>query len=57
MYIGLSVAEAEQLAAERGESLRTVQEDGKSFVVTADRRPGRVNLMVVAGRISQACRE
>jgi hypothetical protein len=57
MYVGLSVAEAEQLAVERGELLRTVQEDGKSYVVTAERRPGRVNLVVAAGKILQACRE
>jgi hypothetical protein len=57
MYVGLSVAEAERLAAERGEFLRTVYEDGNSFAVTADRRPGRVNLVLAAGKIVQACRE
>jgi hypothetical protein len=57
MYVGLSVAQAEQLAVERDEFVRTVEEDGKSFVVTMERRRGRVNLVVVAGKIIQACRE
>jgi hypothetical protein len=57
MYVGLSVAEAERLAAERGEFLRTVYEDGKSCPVLADRRTGRVNLVLAAGKIVQACRE
>jgi hypothetical protein len=57
MYIGLTVAEAERLADQQSERLRTVHEDGQSFVVTSERQPGRVNLVVVAGKIVQACRE
>jgi hypothetical protein len=57
VYVGLSINEAYQLAFERSETLRTVQQDGRSFVVTADRRPGRVDIVIIARRIVQACRE
>jgi hypothetical protein len=45
MYVGLSVAEAERLAVERGELLRTLYKDGQAFAVTMERLPGRVNLV------------
>jgi hypothetical protein len=57
IYEGLSLAEAKPLAVERSEVLRTVQEDGQRFVVTMERMPGRVNVVVAAGKIVQACRE
>jgi hypothetical protein len=43
MYVGLSIAEAEWLPAERGEFLRILSEDGQAFAVTMERLPGRVN--------------
>jgi hypothetical protein len=57
VYVGLSINEANGLAFERSETVRTVQQDGRSLVVTLDRRPGRVNFVIIAGRIVQACRE
>jgi hypothetical protein len=57
MYVGLSVAEAERLAVARGELLRTLYEDEQAFAVTMERVPGRVNLVLAAGKIVQACRE
>lgn len=45
-YVGLTVAEAEVLAAENDVPFRVVERDGERLMVTEDWRPGRINAVV-----------
>ncbi len=53
-FLGLSLDDALALCAERGYEGPRVFEEGKSEVMTADRRPNRLNLRVARGRVTQA---
>jgi hypothetical protein len=55
-FVGLTVAEAEALATERGWTVRVVAEDGERFIVTEDYNTERVNLVVQAGTVTAAAR-
>jgi hypothetical protein len=55
-FVGLTVAEAEALATERGWTVRVVAEDGERFIVTEDYNTERVNLVVEAGTVTAAAR-
>lgn len=55
-FVGLTVAEAEALAAERGWTVRVVAEDGERFMVTEDYNTNRVNLVVESGTVTAAAR-
>jgi hypothetical protein len=55
-FVGLTVAEAEDLAADRGWTVRTVAEDGERFMVTEDYNVDRVNLVVESGKVTAAAR-
>jgi hypothetical protein len=48
---GLGLPEAERRAERRGCSVRVVERDGESLVVTEDFRPDRVNLAVEDGEV------
>lgn len=50
-YVGLSVEEATDLAAENGVMFRVVEEDGEFLPATMDFRPGRINATVVDGKV------
>lgn len=50
-YTGLTVEEAQKVAAENGVPFRIIREDGEDFIVTADYVPGRVNAMVESGKV------
>lgn len=50
-YIGLTVAEAEALAAANDEPFRVVERDGEMLPTTRDYRPGRINATVEAGTV------
>lgn len=56
-YVGLTEAEARQKAQSEGVPIRTSCRDGVSLPVTADFRPGRVNLVVDSGRVLRAVQE
>ena len=56
-YVGLTEAEATQLGREEAVPVRTACRDGESLPVTADYRPGRVNLVVESGRALRAVEE
>lgn len=47
--VGKTVVEARAELQKLGYSLRVIAEDGKSFPVTADHSPSRVNVAVVRG--------
>jgi hypothetical protein len=53
-YIGLSRAEAEDLAATEGRDLRVAIEDGEAFMLTSDFSPSRVNIELVDGIVADA---
>jgi hypothetical protein len=52
--IGLDVAQARAIAAEKGMKFRIVSEDGVHFPITADLRYNRVNVDVVKGKVVAA---
>jgi hypothetical protein len=52
LYVGLTVEEATAVALDAGFYIRVVSVDGESFQVTADYRTDRLNLTVVAGKVS-----
>jgi hypothetical protein len=56
-YVGLRIAKARHLAAERGQTIRVAQLDDGPQSFTADRRPNRLDVWTQDGRIVQACRE
>jgi hypothetical protein len=53
-YIGLSRAEAEDLASTEGRDLRVAVEDGEAFMLTSDFSPSRVNIELVDGIVADA---
>ncbi|MGD9704007.1 MAG: hypothetical protein AB7Q42_20445 [Acidimicrobiia bacterium] len=52
-WVGLPLAEVEQLAKEIGLTVRVVSEDGQDLAVTDDLRTDRVNLAVEAGIVTE----
>ena len=50
-YVGLSIEEAQKLAADSGVPFRVVMEDGQPLPVTMDYRPGRINAVVESGKV------
>jgi hypothetical protein len=55
-FVGLTEAEAESEAADRGWTTRVVAEDGEGFMVTEDYNEERVNLVVEDGTVTAAAR-
>jgi len=53
-FIGLDVAEANNIAIERGYTLRIVECDGISFAITDDLIPNRISLTLNKGKITKA---
>ena len=52
-YIGMPVVDAAELAEEKGDIFRVVNIDGESQPVTMDYRPGRINVSIIDGRVSE----
>ena len=52
VLVGLSETEADKFAASKGWTTRVVERDDEQFMVTADWRGDRVNLTVVAGKVT-----
>ena len=50
-YVGLSLGEADVLAAKRGEQWRVRSVDGSPKILTRDYKPGRINFDVVDGLV------
>jgi len=50
-YIGKSVADAAEKAKNDGFVVRIVEENGKSFMVTADYKTNRINFRVNNGKV------
>ncbi len=48
-YVGLTEAEAEELATENDVPFRVVERDGEPLPTTRDYRPGRINAVVTGG--------
>ncbi len=55
-FVGLTVAEARQLAKVRGLYLRIAVIEGVDQMLTADWEPKRVNLVVLKGRVTHTSR-
>lgn len=53
-FVGLTEAEAEALASERGWTVRIAARDGEQFQLTMDYRPERINLTIDAGTVTAA---
>lgn len=51
-YLGLTTDQAKALADKNGVAFRIVEEDGKSFAITTDLRPGRVNATITKGKVT-----
>lgn len=51
-YIGKTLAEAQQIASNNKENIRVVEENGVDLPVTLDYQPGRINLEIMNGRIT-----
>lgn len=51
-YLGLRKSAAIALAHQKGLKQRIVQEDGKSFPITKDLRPDRLNFVVEKGMVT-----
>lgn len=50
-YVGLSIADAEAMAAADGRMFRIVKIDGEAQIITKDYRVGRINAEVANGRV------
>lgn len=50
-YVGLTEDEAGRRAVEQGQEIRVVGRDGTCLDRTSDLREGRVNVIIVAGRV------
>lgn len=57
LYLGLTLEQAQALAASRSEILRVVEQDGVPVVVTAEGNPHRVDVYLASGTVTQACHE
>lgn len=57
MYLGKTEADAQALAASRGETIQVAMRDGQALPATKPLVASRVVVVVVAGKITNACRE
>ena len=51
--IGNTVEDVSKEAERTGWSIRVMKQDGKNCIGTCDYRPGRINVAVVEGRITE----
>ena len=51
-YVGKTLEEAKKYAEEGGFTVRIVEQDGKSFVLTMDAKSDRLNFRVLNGYIT-----
>ncbi len=51
-YVGLTVGDAEEIAAAEGRLFRVVRIDGEEQMTTRDYRPGRINAEIVGGVVT-----
>lgn len=56
-YVGLAMPQADELAAQRNEIIRVVEQDGIGLPTTSDRVSNRVDVAVSNGTITIACHE
>ncbi len=51
-YVGKSIDEAKKYATDGGFTIRIVEEDGKTFMLTADVKSDRLNFRVRGGYVT-----
>jgi len=51
--IGMNTSQAFEFAESRAVPIRIISQDGESFAVTADYRPGRINIIVVEDIVTE----